>query len=246
MRAFLRHLLLGLMSAGALAAGCSQQTSPVARNPSTPRVETFNDAFFAARGDEAFRIASLEKGCLLKWVHRRELREPLVRDWLAELGLERASAGPIATPSLPDLRLVLESGGRSRLICWPSDLRGAVSIYSIDDAVTFLRLFSSPGTFYHFPAYGFMGIEPGSGQPEPGKLDRQVLQNFQLPAMRVNATADGFVILRTAAQVDIRSWTVTRLVILQEHVGKDGSYSVLVLADEPLPEDAMLLLPLIM
>lgn len=194
------------------------------------------------------KVGFLLPGRELKWIPQPLLLlDDQSRSWLDGLSEDKKwKALAIGLPLEPFHRLVLKTETRARIIAWPGDLRGEVSLKSAEDALSFARLFSSVDTYYRFPMFNRVEIvsDHGANGTGPAKISAGKARALGLPATAAVSTPAGYRILRTLAQPLSSGQFVIEIV--DEKVESDGAYEILVLWSATLsPSDAGISLPLL-
>lgn len=121
----------------------------------------------------------------------------------------KGGRGILGTPLEAFLRLIGVQGDRKIEIEKIDDLKGKVSITTPDEALEFVRLFSSFDTHYLFKEMQYV---------EPTPTD---YQTHQLKPPQVAPQGNGFLIERNLVD------KAGRLLRSKEYTGKDGTYSLL-------------------
>lgn len=210
-------------------AGCKAQ--PVEKDWRVADLESRSGSVTAVQSYwEPVEFAPLLSGRELYWVPQFELL--LDRISLARLDLlgesRKWEALAIGLPwEANKLRLILIRGEGRRVVCWPGDLEDHVTIQSPEDALLFVRLFSSTDTWYRFPQYGYIEIETSARTSESGlvTVPQRELESFSLPKPEAVRTEDGYRIMRSVARPTPGGDVV--LEVVDETVGTNGAYAVI-------------------
>jgi hypothetical protein len=143
----------------------------------------------------------------------------------------KGGRGILGSPMEAHLRLIAVRGRDQVEIPGASHLKGRVAIESTEEALEFVRLFTSKGTHYLFPDGQY--IEPALAENAPGlgEFTKEYAQRMKLEPVRSRRKGDGFEIERSLVD---RAGTLLRAT---ERVGKDGDYSLMkaVIIDESSP-----------
>ena len=126
---------------------------------------------------------------------------------------------------------VSDNGGKLRALSWPSDLTGLVDIKTPEEALEFVRLFSSGKNWYLTPRFGYMEIHPSRVQ-EPGAVSPEQYELLHLKAPVATQDNGRFRIRRLAVSIQNASGiepTAATVAFLDETVWPDGKYEVQVL-----------------
>ncbi len=126
---------------------------------------------------------------------------------------------------------VLDTGGKLRALSWPSDLMGLVDIKTPEEALEFVRLFSSGENWYLTPRFGYMEIHSSRLQ-EPGAVSPEQYELLPLKAPIAAQDNGRFRIRRLAVSIQNASSiepTAATVAFLDETVWPDGKYEVQVL-----------------
>lgn len=191
------------------------------------------------RGDQ-IEASFLLPDRLLLWIPQPLLYDTHTLEWLETLGEDRKWRSlmiwfPLKTWS----RLALEVNGQTRVISWPSDLRGEVSLTTEAEALAFLRLFTSVDTYYRFPRLNrveITSLEPNE-HDKLASIPREKAQKFKLPDTAIFDTELGYRVFRVlAARLETGDILVG---IVQEAVGDDGAYELLVLWTATIKEEEL-------
>jgi len=209
-----------------------------------------------AHGGRPIKTSIVHEPAQLRWVCRANLLDDLDLSWLSQLGNDRlGSMCGTGCPCELFECLVLTHKDRSKLIVWPGDLRGEVTIRTREHALEFVRIFSSPETWYKFPAHNLLEIDPGmddcqeSNSQKVSSPERITLcGSLRLPKTSVVERGNAYRILRTALRMHMpahmqwdvpttRSEMCLSVTIIEEMVGYDGEYSLRVLWERDLSPD---------
>jgi hypothetical protein len=143
----------------------------------------------------------------------------------------KGGRGILGTPVEAYLRLIAVKGGEKMEIPSVSDLKGRVVIRSPEEALEFVRLFTSIETHYLFPDIPY--VEPAVAEHVPclGEYTEEYKERMNLEPARSRREGNDFVIERNLVDRGGKLFRVT------ERVGRDGNYSFMktVLIDEHSP-----------
>jgi hypothetical protein len=134
----------------------------------------------------------------------------------------------------------------TNFIHWPNDLRGQVQIRNKQEALAFVRFFSSDGTWIFFPEFNLLELQPeGADRWRFATIPRSEWDKRDLPSLRVVKQGEEYRILRTVVRCyKMRRppfrWEVLSIAIVDETVSSDGKYSLCVLYEERLPHGSRL------
>lgn len=225
----MRRHLLTMVAMTLILASCQGNTS---RSVSSERVPTA--ASVETMIGEECRVSFLVPGSRLFWIHRYDLLDDVSMRWLVELG--PSSETRAATFGLPQelfLRLLLVDGKRRTPVNWPADLKGHVRITTPEQAIEYVRLFSSSNTWYRFPEYRYLELIPSGSwldalfKASPGNISDSEFSQLGLARLCIIPHEDGFRIRRSAARVS--GTYVEAIYVFDETVSADGSYGLRIL-----------------
>ena len=132
----------------------------------------------------------------------------------------KGARGLLGTPVERFLRLVAVKGPEKVELPRVADLRGRVGLASPDQALEFVRLFTSPETHYLFPESQVIEPRAARGDPGPGEYPEEYGERLQLEPARARAEGETFVVERNLVD---RAGTLLRAT---ERVGQDGAYAL--------------------
>lgn len=143
----------------------------------------------------------------------------------------KGGTGILGSPMEAQLRLIGTDGTKKFQISGVRDLEGRVVIGSPEEALEFVRLFSSIETHYLFPDIQYIEPTLANNAPDPGEYTKEYKQRMNLQSPRYKQEGDGFVIERNLVDRAGKLFRAT------EHVGRDGAYSLLkaLIIDEHSP-----------
>jgi hypothetical protein len=123
------------------------------------------------------------------------------------------------------MRLFVVQNNREQLVSWPSDLIGNVSIHNSEQALQFLRIFSSQHTWYRFPEYGYLeiGVSSSNQNCDIAPVSPAVFRSLGLRSAEVKELDGEFRIRRSVVKPDGDKVLV---IILDETVSPNGRYIV--------------------
>lgn len=186
---------------------------------------------------EDLSLSLVRENIRLCWVGRVQTFDEISDEWLTLLGEVRAGrARASGFPIRAGLRLIATSQTSTRLVSWPSDLQGLVNITSAEEALVFVRIFSSHSTFRSFPEFGYLEIAPAEPESptDAAEISKGMWEQYDLQSPQVRTCAEGFRVLRSVAR-----WQHDQFIsicILDESVRADGAYAVRILFEEPIGE----------
>jgi hypothetical protein len=192
---------------------------------------------------EDLDLTFLEPGVTLYWVPQLDTMDEWSAKWLQHLGPDKSDyAYRVGAPWAAFLRLAIVRGGHFSPVAWPGDLRGSVRLKTPQDALSFIRLFSSVDTYDRFSEYGWLEIEQvgpaSSSQPTRFACARVPKADFArlgLCDAQIEECEEGFRFCRSVVRAD---WLrATEVAILDETVGRDGEYVRRVLWRKALPPE---------
>ena len=229
--------------AGALASAVgAAQSGRVTTRPTLP------DRRVEVPWHDPVEVSFLREGLGLYWVPEWEVLDAKSREWIRQLGSD-ACLVPLGPrfPVEPSLRLIVLSETERKVVNWPTELRGMVQIHTPEQALEFVRLFSSFETYYRFPEFRYLEVSPSADAPDTTvRRARQAAtmraSDFKKLGLRppvVIAWRESFRIRRSVAEVT--AGAVTGLAILDETVTAEGNYTVRVLWREDVPPDSTLI-----
>lgn len=169
---------------------------------------------------------------VLEWVPVQLLLDDEAVRWLSRLeGRYEGRADAVGLPLEPFLRLRATTSDAQQAVSWPSDLQGLVRIASEEQAIEFVRLFTSVDTWYRFPAFNYIEIIASpterEGQFAPLVVSPSDFKALDVPTIAVTRTEGVFRIRRTLLQLGNGS---AEVVIVDEHVWPNGRYALIPLA----------------
>lgn len=132
----------------------------------------------------------------------------------------KGARGPLGTPVQAFLRLVAVKGEDKVEISSVEDLRQFVTINSPEQALEFVRLFTSIDKHYLFPAINYIEPRRARGQPGVGELTAEDEKRLNLEPPKVRAEDDTFIVERNLLERSGKLFRAT------ESVGKDGTYAL--------------------
>jgi hypothetical protein len=143
----------------------------------------------------------------------------------------KGGRGILGTPVEAYLRLIAVKGGEKMEIPSVSDLKGRVVIRSPEEALEFVRLFTSIETHYLFPDIQYIEPTLVNNAPGLGEYTEEYKQRMNLEPPRYRQEGDVYVIERNLVDRDGKFFRAT------ERVGRDGDYSLLkaLIIDEHSP-----------
>lgn len=186
----------------------------------------------------------LAPGVVLCRVSQNFLADDLARQWLAE----HDCVLPLTASGLPHEvfeRVAIRQEDGWVPVNWPADLQGKVAIRSEADALAFVRLFSSPDTWYCFPHFGCIEVRvTGRDLPRAGEVESSTFAEWRLSAASVRMHNGVYRVTRPVVRVT-NLFEATAVEILDEAVGPDGTYTLGVLCSKALrgPERTRVYLP---
>jgi hypothetical protein len=133
----------------------------------------------------------------------------------------KGGTGILGSPIQAQLRLIGTDGTKKFQISSVRDLEGRVVIGSPEEALEFVRLFSSIGTHYLFPDIQYIEPTLADNAPGPGEYTEEYKQRMNLEPPRYRQEGDVYVIERNLLDRAGKLFRAT------ERVGRDGGYLLL-------------------
>lgn len=148
-------------------------------------------------------------------------------------------------PSYPLERLFLTTKkGKETIVQCPDDLAGYVDIRTPEQALNFVRLFSTIETYYRFPEYRYLELFSSKAGKSEGIVSLEHFEALGLIEAQVEEKNGKFYILRSVAiiQEHPKSYfygpgKVAFVAIISEVVEPNGSYSVFMLSKASIPKE---------
>jgi hypothetical protein len=128
--------------------------------------------------------------------------------------------GVIGTPVEASLKLVAVKGDEKVEIKTVADLKDRVVIASPEQALGFVRLFTSLDTHYLFDDVGYIEPRLARNGPGPGECTAEYEARMNVRPISVRQDDDAFVVERHVLE------RTGRLVRVVERVGRNGEYSL--------------------
>lgn len=182
----------------------------------------------------------------LCWTCEAGLMDAVATEWTKEIGYDRPPvSSSIGLPIDVYHRLCLIRKDGVRPIVTPGDLKGFVKIDTSENALEFVRLFSSPATYFKFPETRYMEVDI-SGSAITGRIGGLFPEGVRKVPVKVRREGDRFCVRRPVAvlrkgegNMDVARAVgiVVGVAVLDERVGQDGDYSLRVLWNGPPPQD---------
>lgn len=187
----------------------------------------------ATQPDGAIAASWIKPGVELRRVSQTGFVDAQAWNWLQEECVFPLSAS--GHPREAFERLALVHKGEYLPVNWPPELRGSVHIRSRDDALAFVRLFSSPKTWYLFPEFGYLELSVGKSRPlVAGGIDEATFKSLGLSQLEIVACKDGYRIRRPV--VKVFRFGAMAAATIDETVLEDGTYYLRVLCRKGLPD----------